>query len=102
MKFYNELFFLASMNAPTSIVYKFIYSSQHSVPDRMDAALIAEREAFKRRAMAVPTVENKKKKTEDSKKSSGSMKPPKGGSFKSFGVGSQYKFGVLGIIYCLI
>ncbi|XP_023320169.1 transcription initiation factor IIE subunit beta, partial [Eurytemora carolleeae] len=61
----------------------------------MDAALIAEREAFKRRAMAVPTVENKKKKTEDSKKSSGSMKPPKGGSFKSFGAGSQYKFGVL-------
>ena len=68
----------------------------------MDAALLAEREAFKRRAMAVPTVENKKKRTEDSKKSSGSMKPPKGGSFKSFGAGSQYKFGVLGKIYCLI
>ena len=28
----------------------------------MDAALLAEREAFKRRAMAVPTIENKKKK----------------------------------------
>ena len=28
----------------------------------MDATLIAEREAFKRRAMAVPTIENKKKK----------------------------------------
>ena len=63
----------------------------------MDAALLAEREAFKRRAMAVPTVENKKKKTDDSKKSSGSMKPPKGGSYKQFGsVGSSYKFGVLG------
>ena len=29
---------------------------------KMDAALLAEREAFKRRAMAVPTIENKKKK----------------------------------------
>ena len=28
----------------------------------MDAALLAEREAFKRRAMAVPTIENKKRK----------------------------------------
>ena len=28
----------------------------------MDASLLAEREAFKRRAMAVPTIENKKKK----------------------------------------
>jgi len=28
----------------------------------MDAALLAEREAFKRKAMAVPTVENKKRK----------------------------------------
>ena len=28
----------------------------------MDAALLAEREAFKWRAMAVPTIENKKKK----------------------------------------
>ena len=27
----------------------------------MDAALLAEREAFKRRAMAVPTIENKKR-----------------------------------------
>ena len=28
----------------------------------MDAALLAEREAFKRRAMAVPIIENKKRK----------------------------------------
>ena len=28
---------------------------------KMDAALLAEREAFKRRAMAVPTIENKKR-----------------------------------------
>ena len=31
----------------------------------MDATLIAEREAFKRRAMAVPTIENKKKKVNE-------------------------------------
>ena len=31
----------------------------------MDAALLAEREAFKRRAMAVPTIENKKKKVNE-------------------------------------
>ena len=34
----------------------------------MDAALLAEREAFKRRAMAVPTIENKKKKVKLSKR----------------------------------
>ena len=60
----------------------------------MDAALLAEREAFKRRAMAVPTVENKKKKTDESKKSSSSSKP-KTSSYSKFG-GSQYKFAVLG------
>ena len=32
--------------------------------NKMDAALLAEREAFKRRAMAVPTIENKKRKTD--------------------------------------
>ena len=32
---------------------------------KMDAALLAEREAFKRRAMAVPTIENKKKKVNE-------------------------------------
>ena len=36
----------------------------------MDAALLAEREAFKRRAMAVPTIENKKKKVKLSDKNS--------------------------------
>ena len=34
----------------------------------MDAALLAEREAFKRRAMAVPTIENKKKQVKLSKR----------------------------------
>jgi hypothetical protein len=34
----------------------------------MDAALLAEREAFKRRAMAVPTIENKKRKTDTGSK----------------------------------
>ena len=29
---------------------------------RMDAALLAEHEAFKRQAMAVPTIKNKKRK----------------------------------------
>lgn len=69
----------------------------------MDAALLAEREAFKRRAMAVPTIENKKRKVEEPpKKSSASSKPPTEksninrmknamGSSSS----SQYKFGVL-------
>ena len=72
----------------------------------MDAALLAEREAFKRKAMAVPTVENKKRKKDEgsaSKKQSSSaaasFKTPKSStSYTSkFGVGgSQYKFGVLG------
>jgi len=77
----------------------------------MDSALLAERNEFRKRAMAVPVVENKKKKTDDSsatsKKTSsggsgagsGSSKPAKsgGGSYGSkFGSGgSQYKFGVL-------
>lgn len=81
----------------------------------MDAALLAEREAFKRKAMAVPTVENKKRKKDEgsaSKKQSSSaaasFKTPKSStSYTSkFGVGgSQYKFGVLGkvkeILSCL-
>ena len=65
--------------------------------------MLAEREAFKRRAMAVPTIENKKRKVEEPpKKSSASSKPPTEksninrmknamGSSSS----SQYKFGVL-------
>eukprot|EP00088_Acartia_fossae_P003196 TRINITY_DN11323_c0_g1_i1.p1 TRINITY_DN11323_c0_g1~~TRINITY_DN11323_c0_g1_i1.p1 ORF type:complete len:283 (+),score=54.69 TRINITY_DN11323_c0_g1_i1:31-879(+) len=64
----------------------------------MDAALLAEREAFKRRAMAVPTVENKKKKVEkeEKKSSSSASKPPKSTSYSKFGVGgSQFKFNVL-------
>jgi hypothetical protein len=40
----------------------------------MDAALLAEREAFKRRAMAVPTIENKKRKTDTGSKGKASSK----------------------------
>jgi len=40
----------------------------------MDAALLAERDAFKKRAMAVPTIENKKRKTEDSSSAGSSAK----------------------------
>ena len=65
----------------------------------MDAALIAEREAFKKKAMAVPIMENKKRKREDdgpSKKSTSSAKTEKK-SYSKFGAGgSQFKFGVLG------
>jgi len=70
----------------------------------MDAALLAEREAFKRRAMAVPVVENKKRKVE--KESPKKPVPSKPASkpisdkerldrMKSMGASSQYKFGVL-------
>ena len=75
----------------------------------MDSALLKEREDFKRRAMAVPVVENKKRKVEDTKKSSTSGGSGGGGggggSSKSRGPafpskfsagGSQFKFGVLG------
>ena len=69
----------------------------------MDAALLAEREAFKRRAMAVPTIENKKRKVEEPpKKSSGSSKPSSATEKtninrmkNTMGSTSQYKFGVL-------
>jgi len=70
----------------------------------MNKELWAERNAFKKRAMAVPVLENKKKKTEEpatnsstKKTSSGSFKPPKSSSSygSKFGSGSQYKFGVL-------
>ncbi len=76
----------------------------------MDSALLREREAFKRRAMALPTVENKKFKgskgssDKTPSKSSGSNKE-QGGSAKAKldlahiksmgGSSSQYKFGVL-------
>ena len=70
----------------------------------MDAALKREREDFKRRAMAVPVVENKKRKVEDTstaKKSGSSSAPKSGKSGPSFtskysSGGSNYKFGVLG------
>merc|ERR1719495_1895775 len=69
----------------------------------MDAALLAEREAFKRKAMAVPTIENKKKRPEEPvKKSSGSSKPVTATEKvninrmkATMGSSSQYKFGVL-------
>jgi len=69
----------------------------------MDAALLAEREAFKKRAMAVPTIENKKRKVEEPpKKSSGASKPTSATEKvninrlkSSMGSSSQYKFGVL-------
>jgi len=69
----------------------------------MDAALKREREDFKRRAMAVPVVENKKRKVEDTstaKKSASSSAAKSGKSGPSFtskysSGGSNYKFGVL-------
>ena len=73
---------------------------------KMDAALKREREDFKRRAMAVPVVENKKRKVEDtggsiSKKSASSSAAKSGKSGPAFtskysSGGSNYKFGVLG------
>jgi len=75
----------------------------------MDAALLAERKAFKMKAMAVPVVENKKLKREEpssSKRSSSSSKKPSKppsatekldlARLKStMGSSSQYKFSVL-------
>ena len=42
----------------------------------MNSALLKEREEFRKRAMAVPVVENKKRKVEEPSKKSGSSKPP--------------------------
>ena len=67
----------------------------------MDAALLAEREAFKRRAMAVPTIENKKRKVEEPpKKSSGPSKPSSATEKTNINrmkntMGSTSQFGVL-------
>lgn len=70
----------------------------------MDAALLAEREAFKRKAMAVPVLENKKKKMEkDSPKKPAKPEVKKPvltdgerlARMKAMGASSQYKFGVL-------
>ncbi|XP_053687808.1 general transcription factor IIE subunit 2 [Sabethes cyaneus] len=69
----------------------------------MDPALLREREAFKRRAMATPSVE-KKARTEpsyaapkDIKKPRPSIAPPKidANNYKSMSGSSQYRFGVL-------
>lgn len=64
--------------------------------------MLAEREAFKRRAMAVPTIENKKKKVEKESpkkpapsKPSSSKPPITAEQRKAMGASSQYKFGVL-------
>jgi len=64
--------------------------------------LLAEREAFKRKAMAVPVLENKKKKVEEPPKK-GFISRPVSSSEKvnvnklksTMGSSSQYKFGVL-------
>jgi len=70
----------------------------------MDSALLAEREAFKRKAMAVPVLENKKKKVEkDSPKKPVKPETKKPvltdqerlARMKAMGASSQYKFGVL-------
>lgn len=76
----------------------------------MDRSLQKEREAFKRRALATPTVENKLRKTTDggaashsksssssSNSSSNKMKAPDINSYKTLASQStsQYKFGVL-------
>ena len=42
----------------------------------MNSALLKEREEFRKRAMAVPVVENKKRKIEEPAKKSSSSKPP--------------------------
>ena len=42
----------------------------------MNSALLKEREEFRKRAMAVPVVENKKRKVEEPAKKSSSSKPP--------------------------
>ena len=42
----------------------------------MNSALLKEREEFRKRAMAVPVVENKKRKVEEPAKPSKPSKPP--------------------------
>jgi len=67
----------------------------------MNSALLKEREEFRKRAMAVPVVENKKRKVEEPAKKSSSSKPPASTEKvfqkmkSSMGSTSQYKFGVL-------
>jgi len=66
----------------------------------MNSALLKEREEFKKRAMAVPVIENKKRKVEEPPKKQSSSKPPPSEKVfqkikSSMGSTSQYKFGVL-------
>ena len=89
------------------LLTRILHVTDQIKSNKMDAALLAEREAFKRRAMAVPTIENKKRKIDigTAAKSGSGAKPPAGSSgdkgpsssaakFKGVS-GSQYKFGVL-------
>jgi len=67
---------------------------------KMNSALLKEREEFRKRAMAVPVVENKKRKVEEPAKKTSSKPPvPTEKVFQkmksSMGPTSQYKFGVL-------
>ena len=67
----------------------------------MNSSLLKEREEFRKRAMAVPVVENKKRKVEESSAKKSSSKPAVNmekvfAKIKSqMGSTSQYKFGVL-------
>ncbi|KFM70416.1 General transcription factor IIE subunit 2, partial [Stegodyphus mimosarum] len=64
----------------------------------MDPALLREREAFKKRALSNPVVENKKKDAEQPKKkpkTSSQPKQPKDFNYKTYGGSSQYNFGIL-------
>ncbi|KAG8189408.1 hypothetical protein JTE90_020222 [Oedothorax gibbosus] len=66
----------------------------------MDPALLREREAFKRRALSTPVVENKKKETADpppkkKAKTQQPKQPKQDFNYKSYGGSSQYNFGIL-------
>ena len=51
------------MLTPPQVLNLYIFYCFRTPADlRMDAALLAEHEAFKRQAMAVPTIKNKKRK----------------------------------------
>ena len=66
----------------------------------MNSALLKEREEFRKRAMAVPVVENKKRKVEEPVKKKEAPRPVSTAKVfdkikSSMGSTSQYKFGVL-------
>ncbi|GFR31003.1 general transcription factor IIE subunit 2 [Trichonephila clavata] len=67
----------------------------------MDPALLREREAFKRRALSNPVVENKKKEKNASEqpkkkpKAPSQPKQPKDFNYKTHAGSSQYNFGIL-------